>query len=54
MRQHAAQDNCRPPASRGLLFYRLLQQAVVTAPVTYGDVVKRPKAPLSRSGSQAA
>lgn len=23
----------------GLLFYRLLQQAVATGPVTYGDVV---------------
>ena len=31
--------NRRKSASRGLLFYRLLQQAVVTEPVTYGDVV---------------
>lgn len=27
-------------ASRGMLFYRLLQQAVVTAPVTYADVIQ--------------
>ena len=31
--------NRRTSGSRGLLFYRLLQQAVVTGPVTYGDVV---------------
>ncbi len=31
--------NRRTSSSRGMLFYRLLQQAVVTAPVTYGDVV---------------
>ena len=31
--------NRRTSASRGLLFYRLLQQAVATGPVTYGDVV---------------
>jgi transposase-like protein len=31
--------NRRTSTSRGLLFYRLLQQGVVTAPVTYGDVV---------------
>lgn len=33
--------NRRTSNSRGMLFYRLLQQAVVTAPVTYRDVVKR-------------
>ncbi len=33
--------NCRTSGSRGLLFYRLLQQAVVTGPVTYADVVHR-------------
>lgn len=33
--------NRRTSGSRGLLFYRLLQQAVVTAPVTYADVVHR-------------
>lgn len=31
--------NRRTSGSRGLRFYRLLQQAVVTGPVTYGDVV---------------
>jgi transposase-like protein len=35
--------NRRASRSRGMLFYRLLQQAVVTDPVTYTDVVnKRP------------
>jgi transposase-like protein len=32
--------NRRSSKYRGLLFYRLLQQAVVTHPVTYGDVTK--------------
>jgi transposase-like protein len=32
--------NRRTSASRGMLFYRLLQQAVVTDPVTYDDVVR--------------
>lgn len=32
--------NRRTSGSRGMLFYRLLQQAVVTDPVTYGDVVR--------------
>lgn len=31
--------NRRTSNSRGMLFYRLLQQAVVTPPVTYSDVV---------------
>ena len=31
--------NRRSSGSRGLLFYRLLQQAVVTDPVTYNDVI---------------
>lgn len=31
--------NRRTSASRGMLFYRLLQQAMVTGPVTYRDVV---------------
>lgn len=31
--------NRRKSASRGLLFYRLLQQAVVTEPVTYAKVI---------------
>jgi len=33
--------NRRTSNSRGMLFYRLLQQAVVTAPVTYADVVQK-------------
>jgi transposase-like protein len=33
--------NRRSSNSRGMLFYRLLQQAVVTSPVTYGDVVQK-------------
>lgn len=31
--------NRRTSRSKGLLFYRLLQQAVATGPITYGDVV---------------
>jgi len=33
--------NRRTSTSRGLLFYRLLQQAVVTDPYTYADVVRK-------------
>ena len=33
--------NRRTSSSRGMLFYRLLQQAVLTAPVTYEDVVRK-------------
>ena len=33
--------NRRTSTSRGMLFYRLLQQAVVTEPVTYEDVVQK-------------
>ena len=33
--------NRRISNSRGMLFYRLLQQAVVTPPVTYADVVSK-------------
>lgn len=33
--------NRRASGSRGLLFYRVLQQAVVTEPVTYEDVVQK-------------
>ena len=40
--------NCRTSASRGLLFYRLLQQAVVTEPVTYEDVVQKKSTPAKR------
>ena len=46
--------NRRSSSSRGMLFYRLLQQAVATAPVTYGDVVKKAKAPRPRGRAQAA
>ena len=36
--------NRRSSRSRGMLFYRLLQQAVVTAPVTYENVIaKKPR-----------
>ncbi|PCH49825.1 MAG: IS1595 family transposase [Cellvibrionales bacterium] len=35
--------NRRTSRSRGLLFYRLLQQAVVTAPVTYEQIAKEGK-----------
>jgi transposase-like protein len=38
--------NRRTSGSRGMLFYRLLQQAVLTDPVTYNDVVRRQPAPL--------
>ena len=34
--------NRRKSSSRGMLFYRLLEQAVVTSPVTYKQVVKPP------------
>jgi len=40
--------NRRTSGSRGMLFYRLLQQAVITDPVTYDDVVK----PLSKSAKR--
>ena len=40
--------NRRTSASRGMLFYRLLQQAVVTEPVTYEDVVR--KKPSAKRG----
>ncbi len=37
--------NRRSSGSRGLLFYRLLEQAMVTDPVTYNDVIRpQPKA----------
>ena len=41
--------NRRTSTSRGLLFYRLLQQAVITDPVTYDNVV-RPLSKLTRQG----
>jgi predicted RNA-binding Zn-ribbon protein involved in translation (DUF1610 family) len=37
--------NRRTSASRGMLFYRLLEQAVVTTPVTYQHVVSTSKMP---------
>jgi transposase-like protein len=37
--------NRRTSASRGMLFYRLLQQAVATSPVTYEDIVKKAAKP---------
>jgi len=37
--------NRRTSRSRGLLFYRLLQQAVMTNPVTYEEIVEIPKKP---------
>lgn len=37
--------NRRTSRSRGLLFYRLLQQTVMTTPVTYGKIVETPKKP---------
>lgn len=37
--------NRRTSLSRGMLFYRLLEQAVVTSPVTYKDVVAPKKSP---------
>jgi hypothetical protein len=33
--------NRRTSRSRGLLFYRLLEQAVATHPVTYQDIATR-------------
>jgi len=36
-----AKFNRRTSKSRGLLFYRLLQQAVMTKPVTYQKVVEK-------------
>jgi hypothetical protein len=41
--------NRRTSASRGMLFYRLLQQAVVTDPVTYHDVVDPLAKPRKRA-----
>lgn len=38
--------NRRTSSSRGMLFYRLMQQAVVTDPVTYADIVVPAEEPL--------
>lgn len=40
--------NRRTSASRGMLFYRLLQQAVLTPPVTYEDVVRKAAKPRTQ------
>ena len=37
--------NRRSSRSRGLLFYRLLQQTVMTKPMPYGKIVENPKKP---------
>lgn len=42
--------NRRKSLSRGMLFYRLLEQAVVTTPVTYQHVVAQSKS--QESGSE--
>jgi transposase-like protein len=45
--------NRRSSRSRGLLFYRLLEQAVLTEPVTYQDIakkIKKPQIPLELAG----
>ena len=47
--------NRRRSRSRGLLFYRLLEQAVMTGPITYRDVTHRPSHstnPESRSSTE--
>jgi transposase-like protein len=46
--EFAFRFNRRSSRSRGLLFYRLLEQAVLTAPVTYPDLVTRSKNTRSR------
>ena len=40
--------NRRTSLSRGMLFYRLMQQAVVTGPVTYQSVIKGLSSPAKR------
>ena len=45
--------NRRTSRSRGLLFYRLLEQAVMTDPVTYGEVTRK-SSPTNRSYSRNA
>ena len=47
LNEYVFRFNRRKSKSRGLLFYRLLQQAVVTKPVTYQDVVKQRVKPLN-------
>jgi hypothetical protein len=45
--------NRRSSGSRGMLFYRLLQQAVVTAPVTYAQVASNTKRRKPKSTATA-
>jgi hypothetical protein len=45
--------NRRTSRSRGLLFYRLLEQVVITDPVTYGEVARKSR-PTKRSHSRNA
>jgi hypothetical protein len=37
--EYAFRFNCRTSRSRGLLFYRLVQQAVAVQPTWYRDIV---------------
>jgi hypothetical protein len=46
--------NRRTSASRGMLFYRLLQQAVVTDPVTYADITRVSPVPEASATDFAA
>ncbi len=39
--EHTFRFNRRASRSRGMLFYRLMQQAVMTAPLTYRQIVER-------------
>jgi hypothetical protein len=43
--------NRRTSDSRGLLFYRLLEQAVVTEPVTYEQIVAQDNSTLAILGA---
>ncbi|HBY0481297.1 MULTISPECIES: IS1595 family transposase [Gammaproteobacteria] len=47
LNEYVFRFNRRKSKSRGLLFYRLLQQAVVTKAVTYQDVVKKRVKPIN-------
>ena len=39
--EYAFRFNRRKSNSRGLLFYRLLEQAVITTPITYNEIKSR-------------
>jgi len=45
LEEFAFRFNRRTSGSRGMLFYRLLQQAVITPPVTYRHVVQKMSKP---------